>query len=61
MMANMRKIKKEWIDLNKEWIESNKADKIKVNLSYTYYLDNLCKAGIITQKQWANADTKIIK
>jgi hypothetical protein len=57
----MRKIKKEWIDLNKEWIESNKSDKIKVNLSYTYYLDNLCKAGIITQKQWANADTKIIK
>lgn len=60
-MANLTQIKKQWIEENKEWIEENKQDKIKVNLEYTFYLDSLCKDGVITQKQWQNANTRIIK
>ena len=60
-MANMKDIKKAWIEENKKWIEENKSDPIKVNMSYQIYLDSLCKDGWITQKQWQNANTKIIK
>lgn len=60
-MANLRDLKKEWMEVNKEWIEENKNDKIKVNYEYSVYLDALCKSGVITQKQWQNADTRIIK
>ena len=49
------------MEVNKEWIEENKNDKIKVNYEYSIYLDALCKSGVITQKQWQNADTRIIK
>jgi hypothetical protein len=60
-MANMKKVKKYWMEVNKDWIKQNKSDKIKVNLAYTMYLDGLCKDGIITLNQWHNADTTIIK
>lgn len=60
-MANLTQIKKEWVQANKQWIEANKNDKIKVNFEYSAYLDSLCKDGVITQKQWQNANTTIIK
>lgn len=60
-MANMKDIKKNWIEENKEWIEANKNDKIKVNMAYTLFLDGLCRDGYITLSQWQKASTRIIK
>lgn len=57
----LNEIKKDWIETNKEWIEENKSDPIKVNMEYQIYLDSLCKDGWITQKQWQNANTTIIR
>ena len=52
---NMKKLAKQWKEENRSFIEKHKTDKILLNYEWQIYLDNLCKSGEITQKQWGNA------
>ena len=51
--------KKQFVEMYKDWIEENKDDKIKVNLAYHGYLDQLCREGEITLKQYETAGNLI--
>lgn len=51
----LRQAKNDFRVINRKWIEEHKSDKIMVNTAYDCFLDCLCKAGEITQRQWQNA------
>lgn len=57
----LRDARKMFVEYNKTFIQENKNDKIKVNTEYQWYLDSLCKSGLITQKQWQNASFRIVR
>lgn len=51
----LRQAKNDFRVINRKWIDAHKDDKIMVNEAYAGFLDHLCKAGEITQRQWQNA------
>jgi len=51
----LRQAKNDFRIIHRKWIEEHKSDKIMINEAYAGFLDCLCKAGEITQRQWQNA------
>lgn len=47
----MTDITKQWKQDNKEFIEEHKGDIIMLNMEFQFYVDNLCRDGVITQYQ----------
>lgn len=39
----------------KSYLRERKLDKYKVHLKWSYFIDGLCKSGIITQHQYDHA------
>lgn len=45
----------EWYGTEKEYRKARKDDYCKTQFNWTCFMDDLLKAGLITEKQWQNA------